>query len=176
MAYWIDSNDNLWLFGGGGYDSGTTFKNSLNDLWKFDGTNWTWVTGSNTGDQPASYGTQNHPDPTNDPGARGSSAFWIDASNNLWLFGGDVNGAFYSDMWKFDGTNWTWVSGSSSPYQYGTYGTQGTSDPANIAGSRINPFSFLDKTGGLWLFGGWGYTSATAATYGELNDLWLYQP
>lgn len=32
---WIDSNDKLWLFGGDGLDSVTSFGGgSLNDLWK----------------------------------------------------------------------------------------------------------------------------------------------
>ena len=31
---WIDSNGNLWLFGGGGFDS-TGTGGSLNDLWKY---------------------------------------------------------------------------------------------------------------------------------------------
>src|ERR1700682_6448033 len=37
---WTDSSGNLWLFGGGGYDSAGTF-GFLNDLWRFDGSNWT---------------------------------------------------------------------------------------------------------------------------------------
>ena len=32
---WTDSGGNLWLFGGGGYDSAHNFGN-LNDLWKFN--------------------------------------------------------------------------------------------------------------------------------------------
>jgi hypothetical protein len=48
----------MWLFGGYGYDAkggggqlglvdigGDGY---LSDLWKFDGNNWTWVSGSNT--------------------------------------------------------------------------------------------------------------------------------
>src|SRR5713226_9674768 len=38
---WIDSGGHLWLFGGFGYDSMGTV-GDLNDLWRFDGSNWTW--------------------------------------------------------------------------------------------------------------------------------------
>jgi len=31
---WIDSSDNLWLFGGGGYDSAGV-SDRLNDLWRY---------------------------------------------------------------------------------------------------------------------------------------------
>jgi hypothetical protein len=41
-AYWTDGNGNLWVFGGGGYDSVGSI-DDLNDLWKFDGMNWTWI-------------------------------------------------------------------------------------------------------------------------------------
>ena len=50
---------NLWLFGGYGYASTTTF-GYLSDLWRYDpATNqWTWVSGSNTISQVGVYGTK----------------------------------------------------------------------------------------------------------------------
>src|SRR5690606_10048422 len=42
----------------------------LNDLWKFDGTNWIWIAGSKEINQPGDYGTKGEPKSTNSPGAR----------------------------------------------------------------------------------------------------------
>jgi hypothetical protein len=42
---WIDAFGNLWLFGGNGFDSDGSFL-PLNDLWKFSGGQWTWMSGS----------------------------------------------------------------------------------------------------------------------------------
>ncbi len=67
----------------------------LNDLWRFDGTYWTWISGSNTTNQYGDYGIRGIPSPSNIPGGRRYTGSWIDSNNNLWLFGGDgyaVNG------------------------------------------------------------------------------------
>ena len=60
----------------------------LNDLWKFDGNNWTWIKGNNTRDQRAVYGTLGVPNSANYPGGRSGSTSWKDSQNNMWLFGG----------------------------------------------------------------------------------------
>ena len=173
---WIDKSGNLWLFGGVGYDS-MGINDLLNDLWKFDGTNWTWVSGSNLVDKSGIY---NDPTPgKNVPGARYNSVTWIGGSGNLWLFGGAGydsmgNKAYLNDLWKFDGTNWTWVSGSNTVDHYGSYGTLGVTGPSNMPGTRNNAVSWIDKSGNLWLFGGLGYASMSGPDL--LNDLWVYKP
>jgi N-acetylneuraminic acid mutarotase len=175
-ASWIDSNGNLWLFGGHGYDSAGD-QGSLNDLWKFDGTEWTWISGSDVTYQPGFYGTKGEADPANVPGARSQAASWIDSSGNLWLFGGygrdsaGVSGEL-NDLWKFDGTSWTWISGSDIRLEPGIYGAKGEADPANIPGARAHAASWIDSSGNLWLFGGSGYDSA--GDFGSLNDLWKF--
>ena len=60
----------------------------LNDLWKFDGKYWTWISGSNDTDQDGNYGQKGVAAATNIPGARVGAVSWIDIINNLWLFGG----------------------------------------------------------------------------------------
>ena len=169
---WRDSNGNLWFFGGAGYDSTGTF-GDLNDLWKFDGTNWTWVSGSNVVNQHGTYSTPG----SNVPGARDSAVSWIDGSGHLWLFGGygiDSVGTAgdLNDLWKFDGSNWTWVSGSNIVNQSGIYGTQGTPAASNVPGVRWSAVSWIDGSGYLWLFGGYGLDSVGMA--GDLNDLWKF--
>jgi hypothetical protein len=61
----------------------------FNDLWKFDGTQWAWVSGANVATLYGTYGTKGIASPFNVPGARDTAVSWIDSSNNLWLFGGD---------------------------------------------------------------------------------------
>src|SRR5215831_4999771 len=39
---WTDASGNFWLFGGLGLDANGTSE-FLNDLWKFDGSQWTWM-------------------------------------------------------------------------------------------------------------------------------------
>ncbi len=172
---WIDKSGNFWLFGGNGFDS-VGNGDYLNDLWKFDGTNWIWVSGSNLAGQAGTYGTLGVAATTNFPGARGVAVSWIDKNANLWLFGGDGYdstdaGGDLNDLWKFDGTNWTWVSGSNLANQSGTYGTLGVAATTNIPSARDSAVSWIDNNGSLWLFGGWGYGSI-----GAHNDLWQYQP
>lgn len=120
---WTDIHGNFWLFGGQGYDS-TGNLAYLNDLWKFDGTNWTWVSGSSTGGQAGSYGTQGAAAPGNVPGARSASVSWTDAQGDFWLLGGQGydsggNQGDLNDLWKFAGATWAWVSGSSTVDQGG---------------------------------------------------------
>ena len=115
---WIDKSGNLWLFGGAGYDSAGHL-GDLNDLWKFDGTNWTWLSGSSTVNRTGVYGVLGQAAGGNIPGARVYAVSWIDVSGNKWLFGGvgydsAGNVGDLDDLWKFDGTNWTWLSGSST--------------------------------------------------------------
>jgi len=178
---WIDSGGTLWLFGGYGLDAGNV--GLLNDLWKFDPTTgeWTWVDGGTTADQSGVYGTEDTADAANVPGGRQNAVSWIDSGGTLWLFGGDGRDsadAFgpLNDLWKFDPTTeeWTWVDGSTTVNQSGTYGTEDTADAANVPGGREGAVSWIDSGGQPWLFGGEGYDSAGA--FGYLNDLWKFNP
>jgi uncharacterized repeat protein (TIGR02543 family) len=174
---WIDNSGNFWLFGGYGLGSPGSSSGNLNDLWKFDGTYWIWISGSATANQGGIYGTIGIAVPSNIPGARNGAVSWIDNSGNLWLFGGSgydsQNTFFYlNDLWKFDGTNWTWVSGNNLAGQSGNYGMNGTASLSNVPGSRTSAVSWIDGNGNLWLFGGYGFDST--GTTGYLNDLWKF--
>ncbi|MFI5130673.1 MAG: kelch repeat-containing protein, partial [Chitinophagales bacterium] len=85
---WMDNNNNLWLFGGSGFNGNT--QGSLNDLWKYNilTDQWVWIKGDSLVNSPGVYGTQGQADINNRPGARYTSVSWTDASGNLWLFGG----------------------------------------------------------------------------------------
>ncbi len=174
-ATWTDPSGNLWLFGGDGYDSAGNDE-YLNDLWKYSGGQWTWVSGSNLVDQPGSYGTLGVPAPGNVPGARLEASGWRDSSGNLWLFGGSPGpkgqANFLNDLWTFSSGEWTWMGGSDSTDQSGTYGVEGIRDPANVPGARLSAATWTDSSGDVWLFGGNGYDST--GQWDLLNDLWKY--
>ncbi len=174
---WSDGSGNLWLFGGYASDSSGGSLGNLNDLWRFDGSMWTWVSGSNTWNAAGKYGTQGVATPENVPGARNSASSWIDGSGSLWLFGGygrDSEGDWgnLNDLWRFDGSTWTWVSGSDTRNAAGKYGTQGVAAPENVPGARNSAASWSDESGNLWLFGGYGRDSGGGL--GRLNDLWCF--
>src|ERR1700678_3803895 len=85
---------------------------------------------------------------------------------------------------------WTWVGGNNAfggpcangiPCEsgqtlgnVGVYGTLGVPAAGNIPGSRSGASTWVDSTGNLWLFGGYGIDSAN--TLGQLNDLWKFNP
>src|SRR5258708_7729218 len=165
---WRDSSGHFWLFGGSGVDSNGTLQD-LNDLWKFDGTNWTWVSGSNLVQQPGVYGTKGVASPSNVPGARDGAVSWIDNSGNIWLFGGAIQ---LHNLWKFEGANLTWVSGSNLSQQAGAYGIKGTASSTHAPGGRSDSVSWIDGSGNLWLF--CGFCSESAGAPGDLNDLWEF--
>lgn len=176
---WTDASGTFWLFGGFGYDSGTVAAGDLNDLWKYDSTTntWTYVSGSNLVNQPGVYSG------TEVPGARDSAVSWIDGSGNLWLFGGEGYDSTttigdLNDLWEFNtGTStWTWVKGSDLANQAGLYGTLGKAAVSNVPGARYQSVSWIDKSGNLWLFGGFGKDGDTPTNTSKLNDLWEYSP
>jgi len=169
FASWKDISGNLWLFGGA--EDGVTF---LNDLWKYDiiADQWTWMNGSNVVNQPGVYGTKCIPAPGNVPGARMENRTrWTDDCGNFWMFGGVLPG--FSDLWRYTvSTNiWTWVSGSSTTNQLGSYGTQGVSSTTNYPRSRAGALGWKDLNSNFWLFAG-----AEQTLNSTLNDLWRYVP
>ena len=178
---WKDNTGNFWMFGGLGITTNTNTTVNLNDLWKYDiGANqWTWIGGSNLGNQNGSYGTLGSASSTTTPGGRYGAVSWVDASGNLLLFGGNgydataTSANFLNDLWKYDlGLNqWVWLKGSNGNNQNGVYGTQGAAAAGNIPGSRSNAMTWQDSYGNYWLSGGTGYS---ALNQGSLNDMWTY--
>ena len=179
---WIDSSDNLWVFGGQGYDSSGHLGN-MNDLWLYSPTagTWTWVSGSSTIAALAVYGSLGVAAAANVPGARDNADAWIDSSGNLWLFGGFAYNSTgtqgsVDDLWRYNPTagEWTWVAGSSTADVKGTYGTKHIAAANNVPGARNSASSWTNHAGGFWVFGGQGFDSTDAG--GLLNDLWEYVP
>ena len=161
---WTDLAGNFWLFGGYATEI-YVGQGERNDLWKFTPaiSEWTWVGGSNTFEQPGIYGTRGTPDPGNVPGGREQAACWTDLSGNFWLFGGtgrDSTGTRgnLNDLWRYAGGEWTWMNGSNLAAEpglagawqgAGIYGTKGVADPANFPGARMWASSWTDLSGNL---------------------------
>lgn len=177
----IDAKDRIWLLGGNGNDS-TNQYGALSDLWKFDGADWTWVSGTNLKDTAGVAGTQGTAASTHVLPGRANTALWFDTEDNLWVFGGDgMMATFlgggnpaYSDLWKFDGSNWTWVSGTLQGDQNSTYDTAGTFSATATPGGLMRSTTWVDADGFFRIFGGSGLASAG---YPEtLFDTWKYNP
>ncbi|MGA3373888.1 MAG: Ig-like domain-containing protein, partial [Terracidiphilus sp.] len=188
---WTDSNGNLWLFGGNGYDSGGT-GGWLNDLWEFNpslGTygEWAWMGGKSSltcflqGTYPkqrwecrgsGTVGALGTPASGNIPVGRSLTANWTDSSGNFWLFGGygacpqfvETVG-YFVDLWEFSpSTNeWAWMGGytGNSGGQQGVYGTLGSPAAGNLPGARASTMTWTDSSGNFWLFGGNGDPGGT---------------
>jgi hypothetical protein len=219
---WADANGNLWLFGGEGEDSAGTANGILNDPWMYGITSnqWIYVAGSNTANQTGDYPAQPVTGAVSTigaagtcglavgdlplscspistagalPGSRWGASGWIDASGNLWLFGGwgldstgtNGNGAL-NDLWVYTPNStagqpgtWAWIKGSKTGSQNGVYGDE--TIPIKTyelwtPGGRSNSTHWVDSKNQLWLFGGAGYDSTSTTGNGYLNDLWRYLP
>ena len=191
---WTDSAGNLWMFGGQGINAAGG-EVLLNDVWEwipgapdvngagtFTG-QWIWQGGSNAGGQNGTYGTKGVASASNIPGGRWAAATYTDSSGNVWLFGGqgyDASGnvGILGDLWKYSIATgqWTWVSGSNVASPNGVYGTKGTAAAANAPGGRQASVLWVDVSGNVWLFGGFGFDSTgTGSPQGAiLNDLWEF--
>jgi len=178
---WVDSAGIFWLFGGAQLNSNGGYLALLNDLWSYAPATglWTWVGGSNTPNAAGVYGTQGSAAASNVPGARMGGSAWLDASGNVWLFGGLALGQGgvaqeFNDLWEYNpgSGQWTWVGGSDGPNAAGVYGTQRAGTFGNTPGARVSAVSWKDHSGNFWLFGGYGYSQV--GNLGNLNDLWEY--
>lgn len=66
---------------------------------------------------------------------------------------------------------WTWIGGDNSFNNFGIYGDKGVESPTNKPGARAFFYSWMDKDGNFWIFGGHG---SAKNSIGNLNDLWRY--
>ena len=176
---WTDSLNNLWLFGGDGYDDAGN-EGALNDLWEYNivANAWTWVNGSASTGAQRNYGIKGVSNAANDPGARWTYTKWKDLNGNFWIMGGNAYDSAtatmlqLNDIWKYDphANEWTWMEGPNTPLDAGSYQHTCAFDSLNRPYSRYEQRSAVtDNCDRFWLFGGF----ASAA---NLNDLWAFDP
>lgn len=181
-ANWVDNSGNLWTFGGEGYDSNANFGH-IGDIWRYNPTTneWTWMNGQDAVDFNGVYGTIGVPSSTIYPGSREFMSHWKDNSGNFWFFGGlgwsasSTSAVYLNDVWRYNPTTnqWTYFGGSTVGGASAVYGTLGVASSSATPGGRKYATSWTDLSGNFWLFGGFGFG---ASTFGNLNDLWKYNP
>jgi hypothetical protein len=174
---WRDNTNNLYVFGGRGYV--TSGSGLLNDVWQYSITTgtWTWIKGSNTVDVSTIVaGTRGTANNANVPNGRRMGCGATDSNGHFWFYGGrgwDTGGSkYWRDLWKFDGSDWTWMAGDMVPDAIGVYGAKGVANTSNQPGAKIECAAWFDNSDNFWLFGGEGVTSATFVE--SSNDLWKY--
>jgi hypothetical protein len=175
---WTDpTTGNLWLFGG---EDG--FPHFQNDLWEYNIGTKTWTQHGGGLDQPGSYGGITPPIVGGRPGGRWAASGRVDASGTFWLFGGigcdstpgACSNTLLNDIWKYNtATNtWTWVSGSPTGNQLGSYPGPAPTVPPTVGGfpgARHGSITWFDNSSkSFWMFG--GYTNGTNG----FNDLWKF--
>ncbi len=176
-AIWRDAKGDAWLFGGA--DGSGDF----HDLWRFETATatWTWMKGTNFQDRVSIYGTQNVPDPANNPGSRKYALSWLDSQGRFWLYGGlgdvETSGSVaLADLWRYDPptNNWVWIRDGSPSTQSAVYGTLGTATATTRPGAKWFSHSWNDPRGRLCIFGGEGYSQSFGS--GLQNDFWRFEP
>lgn len=157
---WVDSNNNLWLYGGYG-PAAVVGNGGLNDLWQFNKSNnlWVWVSGANIINSAAVYGTLGVASQTNTPGARLQSAGWKDNSGDFWLFAGKTGTPFKNDLWKISPCN-----APSSPVASASQ-TICVGSAATLTASGIGTLGWYSAAiGGTYLGTGNTYATSTLST------------
>jgi len=164
---WIDSQGDLWLFGGMGLQATSTPEvyGDLNDLWEYANGQWAWISGAQFSEQQGEYGLLGVPSSVTVPGARWEASGWIDASNNLWLFGGDdflyANHGYLNDLWRYQG--WGGGPPPPPPVQPATYTVGGT--VTGLAGSGLVLQN--NNTDNLAISGNGSFTFSSPVTAGS---------
>lgn len=170
---WVDFEGIVWLYGGAGYDN-FVVPGALSDLWKWDGQYWTWMYGSDLANQPSVYAG-----PNATPGGRGEFAgyttYWyVNSTNTLWIYGGPLLNApanYTEDVWKWDGTKWTFVFGRQLLNLYPIYNIKGIENSTNNPGARVSCAKWVDTQGNLWVFGG---ALNEPPYFWTFNDMWKF--
>jgi N-acetylneuraminic acid mutarotase len=160
---WAVGDENLYLFGGIGYNG-----NIGNDLWRFNLSSRTWklIGGKFTNSTfDFEYGEKKLYDYRNWPPPRRSSACWVGSKNQIYFAGGQgiYNDSYFdisdcgSDVWSFNTVinKWAWISGPSITNHWNHHG------PIHLCNSTYGHGS----DGSLWIF---------AASNDLCNYLWRF--
>ena len=179
-AYGQAPNGDLYMYGGYGVDEAKNV-GLLGNLWKFDGQNWTWLSGDKLMNQQSVRTSSPRVTPvsTTRPGGRFQSSLWVDESYNVYVFGGSFDINTYldhqenlQDLMKWDGVNWSWEGGSQQKNKLEVESNGLPFWPASRRGA-----AGVYKDGKFYMLGGFGY-----GTGGGINpnpyfgDLWTWEP
>ncbi|MCB0736776.1 MAG: gliding motility-associated C-terminal domain-containing protein [Bacteroidetes bacterium] len=156
-------NDTLWLFGGL-TSTGINKTATLNDLWKWTGSNWIWVSGKKVTHSGIYSGIKQK----FEPAARRWPAYTQANFDEAWVYGGSNGGGALSDLWKWNGKNWSLISGDSITNKPAIYSNNVNNKVSEIPGSRIYTAMAADQLGNLYMYGGYNDDKTR-------SDLWKFQ-
>ncbi len=174
-ATWVDTDGNLWLYGGDGVDdlSLGDMYSTYGDLWKFDTKleQWIWVRGDDN--KYSVYGDSAQESASFSPNIRSGGASWADESGNLWMFGGHDNVWFRADVWKYNIARNMW-SLETKP-------SSAMSDPnpaSSPIAALIGASAAYNGNGTVYIFGGatngGAYGRDSRYGNGTHDDLWAF--
>lgn len=135
------------LFGGKNFDG------PLSDTWKWNGTNWTQVTGLVPG--------------VTCPSARYGASMAYNANNSTWvLFGGVTVNGYSNETWTFNGTTWTNAT-SANPYakplpRANAQMAYHTASTSVVLFGGLGPISDFGDT---WTWNGTAWTNLSSSPY-----------
>lgn len=139
-----------------------------------------WLSGWKTFNVSPTYSMDAPSPQLNSPGTRADAVTWVDADDNLWLWGGfnqtpQLQKTRYADLWHFDVKTgvWRWVNGPSGDIPDTVHGIFNTTGSANLLGNRVAPANWIDTAGNLYVFGG-AFANESDPADTLYNDLWKY--
>ena len=140
---WDGATANMLLFGGDGIPSG-----HYNDTWTWDGTNWTQQL-------PANSPTFRSPNIAYD--AAHSKVVVFGGFGCCTAFGGDE---YFNDTWIWDGSNWTHLNPSLSPYPrgYAAMGFHTVIGQVVLFGGETPGVLYPGRTNDTWTWDGTNWT------------------
>lgn len=183
-SYWnhdIINTDKTFFYLFGGYAMIGFMGYYLNDFWKFDTLQNTWLKIGIPNDIiPGFSGISKSYIPifskNNYPGGRSNSITWI-YGDSLFIFGGDgvgVNGnGLLNDIWEYNTFQdiWRFVSGKLFSNNENEFDVKSVYDTSSYAiGSRKDSVAW-ESLGSLYLYAGYGYDDTNL---GMLTDIWKF--
>ncbi|MDB5281230.1 MAG: Kelch repeat type 2-containing protein [Bacteroidota bacterium] len=173
--FWKDGASNFWMAGGLNINNAP-----LQDVWKFNPQTleWTWSGGQKSPDHEINMpptGALCDSSYLNRDGDRfWNRTVWKVCDDLILNYGGATNpGVPYynclNDVWGYLPSIDQWIKLADEPNTgYKHYGTKGVANSANYPSARHSSVGFVDKQGGLWMFGG------ENQYYASFNDLWKF--
>ncbi len=167
---WKDANGNFWLFGAEASIGGFVY---YNDMWMYDvsANTWTWMSGTDIGNDAGNYGALCTPSANYCPSARKETrARWTDTCGKFWLYGGGYNDS-YNDLWQFDPSTLKWqlLNGGAIGNLPPDYGTLGVAAPNVQPGGKGGAVGWRNADNEIYLFGG----HIPGST---VNSMWKFYP
>lgn len=166
-ALWTNDKGESWLFGGFCWIGNA--RHTSNDLWKWNGKSWTWLSGSKCGQiekTSKKIGAES-------PSARFDSTTWTDKFGNIWLFGGaslknNYESRSSNDLWMWNGQSWKSILRDTTRQSIKKPQKNAKPPPSDRPVASRGAVTWVDSNGDVWLYTGESGWSE------NLNDIWKW--